>query len=287
MLCVFKQLWKNRYLSVPENRLPIFTVCESIKPISHIQFEDSESLLETAFEWLNGFECSHSMRNMGHFPLLSTYRAERPFFESPRANADLNTQLIEQLAHGATPLVLTNCHETLLTLLPSLLVDSQQVGVININTEFLMDPTLEIKTGSMLHFALNRYDECRAFHIGVDPVRSHKKQLDYAEDMGCDWATLNELCYRNRGMIKSQVSRFIHHCDKIIVTIDLPSISKTTSKLKGQKLELSMVLRVLRQCMSSKKAILIQLVGSEEEHIYSKATQMLIEETSQFYYFSH
>ncbi|MGF1777043.1 hypothetical protein [Vibrio nomapromontoriensis] len=287
MLSVFKQLWKNRYHPTVEHKLPIFTVCESIKPISNVAFEDAESLLETAYDWLTGQSHSHSMRNLGHFPLLSVYSADRPYFESPYANTSLNTLLVEELSYGATPMVITNCHETLLNLLPSLIIDSDQIGIININADFLMDQTLEVKTGSMLHFALNRHNECRAFHIGIDPNAASKSQLDYAEDMGCDWALLSEVNYRNKGMIKSQVARFLHHCDKVIITIDLPSISKTMSKLENQKLELSMVLRILRQCMSSNKTTLIQLVGNKEEHIYSASTQLIVEQASHFYYFSH
>ncbi|MGR5219504.1 arginase [Vibrio parahaemolyticus] len=283
MLNVFKQLWKRRYHPALESQLSVFTVSEAIKPMNNAQFEDADSLLETAYDWLSAQQKSHSMRKIGHYPILGSYCPERPYFESPVAKHDFTGQLNQQLAVGAMPMVITNCHETLLDIIPNLLIDKDQMGIVNINSELLLDQCLDVTVGSMLHFALNRYNECRAFHIGIDNNRCNKKQLEYAEDMGCDWLLSNEVVYRNRAMIKEQLARFISRCDKLVVTIDLPSISRHNSNLEKHKLDVAMVLRALRQCLASDKVLLVQLVGAKEQHIYSKPTQLLVLETGLFF----
>ncbi|GMQ49029.1 arginase family protein [Vibrio sp. 10N] len=282
MLNVFKQLWKRRYHPIMENKLSVLTVCEVIKPLNNAQFEDAESLLDTAYDWLSAQQNSHSMRNVGHFPILSGHHNKPPYFENQMACHDFKGTLVEQITVGAMPLVITNCHETLLDVLPSLLIDQEDVGIVNVNAHLLMDQCLDLNMGSMLHFALNRYNECRAFHVGIDRHHCDKKQLEYAEDMGCNWLLAEEVNYRGRTMIKEQLARFINHVDKLIVTVDLPSISKHNSSSEKHKLDVNMVLRVLRQCLASNKVLLVQLVGAEERHIYSKATQLLVQELGHF-----
>ncbi|GAL31313.1 arginase arginase family [Vibrio variabilis] len=283
MLSVFKQLWKRRYHPVMDNKLSLLTVCEAIKPQTNAQFEDAESLLDTAYDWLSAQHYSHSMRNAGHFPILTAYKSERPYFENPMASHNFKEKLIEQLTVGAMPLLISNCHEALLDVFPSLLIEREEVGIININAHLLMDQCLDLTMGSMLHFALNRFNECRAFHIGIDGNKCDKKQLEYAEDMGCDWLMADEVNYRGRALLKEQLARFISHCDKLVLTIDLPSISKHNSSSEKRKLDIAMVLRALRQCLASNKVLLIQLVGAQEQHIYSKATQLLVQEIGEFY----
>lgn len=282
MLSVFKQLWKRRYHPVLENKLAMLTVCETIKPLNYAQFEDAESLLDTAYDWLSAQQDSHLMRNAGHFSVTKDHHTKYPYFETLKANQSFNDKLIEQLTLGAMPVVLTNCHETLLDVMPSLIIDNEEIGIININAHLLLDQCLDLTMGSMLHFALNRFNECRAFHVGIDRNRCDKKQLEYAEDMGCNWLLADEVHYRGRTMVKEQLARFISHCDKLVLTIDLPSISKHNSSSEKNKLDINMVLRVLRQCLASNKVLLVQLVGSEERHIYSKATQLLVQELGHF-----
>ncbi|MGR5283757.1 arginase family protein [Vibrio maritimus] len=282
MLSVFKQLWKRRYHPVLENKLSILTVCETIKPLNNAQVEDAESLLDTAYDWLSAQHNSHLMRNIGHFAALKVAHTKPPYFENPTTSLNFNDKLIEQLTVGAMPLVITNCHETLLDVLPSLIIDQEDMGIININAHLLMDQCLDLTMGSMLHFALNRFNECRAFHVGIDRNRCDRKQLEYAEDMGCNWLLADEMNYRGRTMVKEQLARLISHCDKLVLTIDLPSISKHNSSSEKHKLDINMVLRVLRQCLASNKVLLVQLVGAEERHIYSKATQLLVQELGHF-----
>ncbi|MCV5947868.1 hypothetical protein OFN94_23895, partial [Escherichia coli] len=81
--------------------------------------------------------------------------------------------------------------------------------------------------------------------------------------------------------VKQQISNYLDHCDQIIVTIDLGSLS-TKNNLEGTpSLDIQMVLRTLRLCLVSGKVKAIQLVGDRDRLVYSRQTKAILEELYQ------
>ncbi|CAH0528927.1 arginase family protein [Vibrio hippocampi] len=273
MLNIFKQLWRPTNYAPQSSPLTLTTVNEWLKPVSRDLFEDSDALLETASEWLLEQGIAARIQHTGHFCLDND-------IPSKLREQKLLSGLIKQIEQHRLPLLLCNQHEVILRALPYFSQQYSDVGIVNINLNLLMDPCVDVSANSMIHFALTRHQQCRAFHIGVDVASNSFANFEYAEDMGCDWLTLEEVTHRNKAMIKDQLSRFISHCDKLVVTIDLASIANVNDRVLKQKIDASLVFKLLRQCLASQKVLTIQLVGSNEQDIYSRTTQRLVQETT-------
>lgn len=271
MFNIFKQFLRPHTYAPQYAPLTITTVNEWFKPLTNTLFEDSDILLETASEWLLEQGVANQVQTAGHFCF-------RKGSDSQSLQQKLLTSLIQQIEEHRLPLLLSNQHEVLLKTLPYFTTQFEDIGIINVNLNLLMAPSVDVCSQSMLHFALTRHPQCRAFHIGTDISQQHFSAFDYAEDMGCDWLTLEDVNHRNKAAIKEQLSRFISHCDKVLLTIDLASISNVNAKILKPKIDSALVFRLLRQCLTSQKLALLQLVGCYEQDIYSRTTQRLVQE---------
>ncbi|MEF1262374.1 arginase, partial [Vibrio harveyi] len=179
------------------------------------------------------------------------------------------------------PVVLSNCTEAVLSMLPVVVCDDDEVGIIHIGHKMNLNPTLEPRVGSAFHFALSRYQNVRLFFAGSSEQDTKQEVWEYAEDQGCDWVTDREFCFRHRNHLKQQMGNYLDHCNQVIVSIDLASLLTKNSLDGTPALDIQMVLRTIRLCLVSGKVKAIQLVGDRDRLVYSKQTKAILEELYQ------
>ncbi|EGQ9310343.1 arginase [Vibrio vulnificus] len=275
MLGFFKRNQKNHTVQHHHYPYSFITVSEYIKPMTVVEFESAQQSLENASEWLYQ---SHPKRNIALCAHFSHHDVE---------NGHYQETLSQMVSRHAIPVVLTNCHETLLSALPVVLAGHEEVGLMNINHNMGLKSTLNVKLGSAYHFALTRYPNSRAFFVGVSQESTANELFEYAEDLGSNWLTEKEFSFRHRYDVKEQIGNFIDHCDKLVLSIDLASLVTKANIDNHHTLDIQMVLRTLRQCIVSGKVSLIQLIGSRDGLIFSRECKAILEELEQLTEFAH
>ncbi|MGR5407336.1 arginase [Vibrio sp. PNB22_8_1] len=245
------------------------TVCERITPMSNNAFELADQSLENASDWLYQQHDQNCAANLGHF---SHKQIEQGYFQEA---------LSLSLSRHSIPVILSNCTEAILSMLPIVVSDQDEIGIINIGHKMNLKPTLEPCLGSAYHFALSRYQNVRLFFAGVSTQHTKQSTLEYAEDQGCDWVTDREFTFRHRNHLKQQITNYLDHCDSAIITIDLASLLVKSNLDGAPALDLQMMLRTIRLCLVSGKVKTIQLVGDSEHLVYSKQTKAILEELYQ------
>lgn len=266
MLSLFKRYRLTRATPQTMSLFTFLTVCERLKPMSLIEFEAAQQSLEFAADWL--YQQGQPALNSEYMTL--NLEDEKPFQDLIRL----------QITRHTIPVVMGNCHELILSALPILLreYDSQELGIIHVGHHFELKASLDRQLGSAYHFALSAYSQTRLFYLGVDTQAVDSQVLDYAEDLGCDWLTEQEFHFRHRHQVKSQLTPYIEHCDRIVISIDLASLTPLNQLNESRALDIQMVLRVLRQIILSGKVAMIQLIGAKDKLIYSKQTKTIIDE---------
>ncbi|WP_045395550.1 arginase [Vibrio campbellii] len=270
MLSFFKRYKLHRAnKSIHHYPFSFMTVCEHLAPMSHGTFELADQTLGNASDWLYQQHDQGSAANLGHFP---HHQIE---------TGDFQEALSLSLSRHSVPVVLSNCTEAMLSMLPVVVSNNDEVGIIHIGHKMNLDPTLEPRVGSAFHFALSRYQNVRLFFAGTSEQDTKQEAWEYAEDQGCDWVTDREFTFRFRNHLKQQVGNYLDHCDQIIMSIDLASLL-TKNHLDGTPaLDIQMVLRMIRLCLVSGKVKAIQLVGDRDRLVYSKQTKAILEELYQ------
>lgn len=270
MLSFFKR-YKFHHTPKQPHHYPFsfMTVCEHLAPMSKGAFELADQSLENASEWLYQQHDHATAANFGHFS------------HSKLESGEFQEALSLSLSRHSIPVLVSNCTEAILSMLPVVVSYRDEVGIVNIGHKMSLKPTLEPRMGSAFHFALSRYQNVRLFFAGVSEQDTKQETLEYAEDQGCDWVTDREFTFRHRNHVKQQISNYLDHSDQIIVTIDLGSLS-TKNNLEGTpSLDIQMVLRTLRLCLVSGKVKAIQLVGDRDRLVYSRQTKAILEELYQ------
>ncbi len=266
MLSLFKRYRFNRSAIHSITPFTFLTVCERVKPMTQVEFEFAQQSLDFSSDWLYKQHPNTHYADAGHFVIAD--------------GVDMNYQ--EQLSRSfdlcSVPVVLANCHEVLLKAIPLLTAENEEIGVIHIGHSFELKQSLELSMGSVFHFMLSRFNNTRAFFIGVDAERTQSQVLEYAEDLGCDWLSIDECNFRHRSQLKSQLNHYIDHCDQLVINIDLASLVPSSGLGDEGTLDNQMVLRIVRQAILSKKVKLVQLVGSKDKLIYSKQTKEIVDE---------
>ncbi|ARV74689.1 hypothetical protein [Vibrio campbellii] len=270
MLSFFKRYKLHRAnKSIHHYPFSFMTVCEHLAPMSHGTFELADQSLENASDWLYQQHDQGSAANLGHF---SHHQIE---------TGDFQETLSLSLSRHSVPVVLSNCTEAMLSMLPVVVSNNDEVGIIHIGHKMNLEPTLEPRVGSAFHFALSRYQNVRLFFAGTSEQDTKQEAWEYAEDQGCDWVTDREFTFRFRNHLRQQVGNYLDHCDQIIMSIDLASLL-TKNHLDGTPaLDIQMVLRMIRLCLVSGKVKAIQLVGDRDRLVYSKQTKAILEELYQ------
>ncbi len=266
MFSLFKRYRFNRSVMHSIAPFTFLTACERIQPMTQVEFEFSQQSLDLSSEWLYQQQSSSSYNDAGHF--VVTDSADRDF-------QDLLTRCFTLCS---VPVVLSNCHELLLKVMPILALDNEDTGVIHIGHRFELKQSLEVSQGSLFHFMLSRFSNVRAFFIGADVENINPQTIEYAEDLGCDWLSASECSFRQRGQLKNQLNHYIDHCDQLVINIDLASLVPSSGLGDESILDIQMVLRILRQAILSKKVKLVQLVGAKDKLIYSKQTKEIVDE---------
>ncbi|SDG82916.1 hypothetical protein SAMN04488136_103130 [Vibrio xiamenensis] len=268
MLGLFR---RNTYHSVSTltQRMALLTLCERIQPLSLPQYEQAEQSLESFYDWLFDLSSIKAPAYAGHYTLL---------------NSD-KTRFSEQLELLSTshqlPVIVTNCHESILSVLSGFVGRNRDVGIVSIGPSFQLKATLNVELGSAFHFALSRYNECRLLCLGIDDTNQDSKTFEYAEDLGCNWLLNQECDFRHRLTVKQNVATYLSRCDDVVVDIDLASLSKEPRWDGEKSLDVDMVLRMVGQCLESKKVRAIQLTGLRDSHWYSRHTKHILHELCQ------
>ncbi len=266
MFSLFKRYRFNRSIIHSISPFTFLTVCERIQPMTQVEFEFSQQSLELSSEWLYKQQANPNYSDAGHYVVTES-------------NDGLYQELLTRcFTLCSVPIVLSNCHESLLKAMPILALDNEDTGVIHIGHGFELKQTLEVSQGSAFHFMLSRFSNIRAFFIGIDAENTQPQIIDYAEDLGCDWLSTNECSFRNRSQLKSQLNHYIDHCDQLVINIDLASLVPSSALGDESVLDNQMILRILRQAILSKKVKLVQLVGAKDKLIYSKQTKEIVDE---------
>ncbi|MGR5236861.1 arginase [Vibrio alfacsensis] len=245
------------------------TVCEQLATMNYGTFDLADQSLENASEWLYQQHDQRSAANLGHF---SHEQIEQ---------GDFQEALSLSLSRHSIPVILSNCTEAILSILPIVVCDQDEVGIINIGHKMNLMPTLEPRIGTAFHFALSRYQNVRLFFAGASEQENKQETWEYAEDQGCDWVTDREFTFRHRSHLKQQVGNYLDHCDHAIVSIDLASLVENNELDGRYALDLPMVLRTLRLSLISGKVKAIQLIGDRDRLVYSKQTKAILEELYQ------
>lgn len=266
MLSLFKRYRMARTPNQHVHPFTFMTLCERVKPMSQVEFEFAQQSLEFSSDWLYQHQANGCYSDAGHMVVQN------------KNAAGFQDSLYQHLAARSLPVVLSNCHETLLNALPVMALDDQEVGLINIGHRFDLKQTLDLQLGSVFHFALTRYSNTRLFCLGIDESLQANQVVEYAEDLGVNWLTLSECSFRFRNNLKAQLASYIEHCDQLIISIDLASLVSTMGVDENHALDNQMVLRTLRQCVLSGKVKLIQLVGAKDKLIYSRQTKEVFDE---------
>ncbi|PMO51856.1 arginase [Vibrio sp. 10N.222.52.B12] len=270
MLGFFKRYKLHRaHKSVHHYPFSFMTVCEHLAPMSSGTFDLADQSLENASDWLYQQHDQGSAANLGHF--------SHPQIES----GDFQEALSLSLSRHSIPVVLSNCTEAILSMLPVVVCDNDEIGIINIGHRVSLKPTLDPRLGSAFHFALSRYPNVRMFFAGASEQDTKQEAWDYAEDQGCDWVTDREFTFRYRNHLKQQVGNYLDHCDQIVISIDLASLLTKNSLDGTPALDIQMVLRTIRLCLVSGKVKAVQLVGDKDRLVYSKQTKAILQELYQ------
>ncbi|MCG9596353.1 arginase family protein [Vibrio sp. Isolate25] len=263
----------RRHQSIPALIAPqcltLASVSEYLKPMSKIDFEVADQNLEEMFEWMcqeSGYPWQHG----GHFNLQG-------------AVDDYVLWLSQVMDSQCLPVVLSNNSETLLYSLPLLQSTEKSFGIIHIGRDFELNPDLGVQRGSVYHFALSRYAQCRVFFLGIAEQSHNDKVCEYAEDLGCDWLTLPECSFGHRFQVKQQIASFLSHCDDLIICLDLDCLYPPSHLDTGHTLEVTMVNRILRQVLISSQVRCIHLTGYKDKHLYSKETQSILRQLAGLY----
>ncbi len=271
MLSFFKRYKSNQTTNAQVHHYPFsfMTVCESLSPMSKGAYELADQSLENASEWLYQQHDHTTAVNCGHF-----------------AHTDLEQGVFQEalslaLSRHSIPVVVTNCTEVILSMLPVVVSNQDEVGIVSIGHNLNLNQTLEPRVGSAFHFALSRYQNVRLFFAGANEQEIKQETWEYAEDQGCDWVTGREFIFRHRNNLKQQVSNYLDHCDQVILSIDLGSLVAKNHLNSDMSLDLQMVLRTIRLCLISGKVKAIQLVGDRDRLVFSRQTKAIIEELYQ------
>ncbi|HAS62396.1 MAG TPA: arginase [Vibrio sp.] len=268
MFGLFRRNKTHSITGVSSFSMVLMSISQQIKPIKQVEFEMADQSLQDVFDWLAEQENSRWL-NGGHYMLS----------EQMIGRYQLN--LSRYLGSQTLPVVFSNCTEGMLHVLPLLNTTNKELGVIHIGNQFEMKPTLEPELGSAYHFALARFNELRLFCMGIDGVRQSEKELEYAEDLGCDWLTLPECQFSHRFQLKEQLASFLSHCDQVVLNIDLASLCPQSQVGTERYLEVHMVSRIIRHSLMSGKVKMVQLVGWKDKHIFSKSTLAILQELSE------
>ena len=202
MLSFFKRYKLHRAnKSIHHYPFSFMTVCEHLAPMSHGTFELADQSLENASDWLYQQHDQGSAASLGHF---SHHQIE---------TGDFQEALSLSLSRHSVPVVLSNCTEAMLSMLPVVVSNNDEVGIIHIGHKMNLDPTLEPRVGSAFHFALSRYQNVRLFFAGTSEQDTKQEAWEYAEDQGCDWVTDREFTFRFRNHLRQQVGNYLDHCD--------------------------------------------------------------------------
>ncbi|RTZ17940.1 arginase [Vibrio aquaticus] len=274
MFGLFRRNKVTSLTGVLSHRLVLLTASEKLKPMKQVDFEMADQSLEEAFDWVSDIGGQH-WSNGGHFNLVA------------QPSGQYQLHLSRFLGSEALPVLLTNNCETLLHSLPLLNSNHRELGIIHIGRQFELTASLEPVQGSAFHFALSRYNECRLFCLGVDLSQQDERTLEYAEDLGCDWMSLDECRFSHRLQVKQQLATYLSHCDEVVVNIDLASLYPVSRLERGSALDIQVVARMIRQLLFSGKVRQVQLVGYKDKHLYSKQTQIILHELAQMFPSTH
>lgn len=271
MLGFFKRYKFHHTTNAPVHHYPFsfMTVCEHVAPMSIGALELADQSLENASEWLYQQHDHTTAANCGHFT------------HTKLENGDFQEALSLSLSRHSIPVLVTNCTEAILSMIPVVVSSHDEVGIISIGHQMHLNQTLEPRVGSAFHFALSRYQNVRLFFAGVTEQDTKQETWEYAEDLGCDWVTGREFTFRHRNSVKHQVSNYLDHCDQVIISVDLGSLVDRNNLDGDISLDIQMVLRTIRLCLVSGKVRAIQLVGDRDRLVYSKETKAIIEELYQ------
>lgn len=274
MFGLFRRNKAHQTSEISSHQLTLISVSEPLKSMKRVDFEMADQSLEDVYEWLSLHD-KYCWFNGGHYNLN----------EQPIGKYQL--QLSSYLGAKSLPVVLTNNTETLLYSLPLLASPRKELGIVHIGRQFELKACLEPDKGSAFHFALSRYSECRLFCLGIDGTQLDEQTAEYAEDLGCDWLTLEECSFGHRLSIKQQIASYLSHCDDIALNIDLDCLYPLSRIETGSAVDLQVMHRIVRQLLLSGKVRQIQLVGYKDKHLYSKQTLGLLRELAQVYPISH
>ncbi|OAN18022.1 arginase [Photobacterium jeanii] len=265
MLSIFKRYRMRHAHKQPVHPFTFMTVCERVKPMSQAAFEFAQQSLELASYWLYPQSTSAVYSDAGHFVVTN---------DNP---ASYQHCLSQHLGMHSMPVVLSNCHETLLHAIPIIALQKNEIGLINIGHRFDLKQTLDVQVGSAFHFALNQYDNTRLFCLGVDEESQNSQLYEYAEDLGVNWLSSEDYSFRNRTPIKSELTNYIARCDDLIITVDLAALMPSAGFNDNNRLSSKIILRTLRQCVLSGKVKMIQLVGAKDNLICSRQTKEILD----------
>ncbi len=267
-----RNLFKRYRLGHPaQGRVRPFTfmtVCQQVKPMSLVAFEFSQQSLEFASDWLYQQQPSNSYGDAGHFVID---KGELLRFQE---------NLTRYMTMNSIPVLLSNCHETLVSAMPALLPDETEetLGFVSIGEKFALKQTLGLQLDSAFHFILSRYPQARLFTMGIDEHLVTPEAVEYAEDMACDWLSLDECSFRQRNNVKARLSSFVARNDHLVVNIDLASLVPPVHGIDDVRvIDHQVALRALNQCLASGKVKLIQLVGASDKLIYSRENKALVD----------
>lgn len=274
MFGLFRRNKPQETTDYTSHQLTLISVTEKLKSMKQVDFEMADQSLEEVYEWLSQHD-KHCWRNGGHFNLS----------EQPVGKYQL--QLSNHLGVQSLPVVLTNNTETMLHSLPLLSSPRKELGIVHIGRHFELKALLEPDKGSAFHFALSRYSECRLFCLGIDKSQLDDRTLDYAEDLGCDWLSMEECSFSHRFQIKQQIASYLAHSDDIVLNIDLECLYPVSRLESHSAVDTQMMNRIVRQLLISGKVRQIQLVGYKDKHLYSKQTLALLHELAQVYPIVH
>ncbi|NLS14561.1 arginase [Vibrio sp. SM6] len=239
---------------------------QQLHSMGRYEYDKADQSLENANEWL-----------LRHPHMRSSYIGH--FAHDAVQNGALINAVQKHAADQALVVMLTNSSETMLSLLPSLMSNIElEAGLIHIGHRMPLEATLEVKVGSAYHFALSRYSKARAFFCGLQEPRISSVMRDYAEDLDCHWLTDSEFQLLHKSRVKQHIAHILEHSERIIVTLDLASLVPSHSVNIEPKLDLNLALATLSQCIDSGKVALVQLVGNNDDLIYSKACRAIIDE---------
>ncbi|WP_319534340.1 arginase [uncultured Vibrio sp.] len=271
MLSFFKRYKFHQPTPTPVQHYPfsLMTVCEYLAPMSKGAFDLADQSLESASEWLYQQHDHTTAVHCGHFT------------HAQLENGDFQEAFSLSLSRHSIPVLVTNCTEAILSMLPIVAADQDEVGILHIGHKMHLKPTLEPRVGSAFHFALSRYQNVRLLFAGVNEQETKQETWEYAEDQGCYWITDKEFSFRHRNHVKQQVSNYLDHCDHMIISVDLGSLIVKNGLDGEMALDMQMVLRTIRLCLLSGKVRAIQLVGDRDRLVYSRQTKTIIEELYQ------